>query len=181
MSGRIAVAYVYVNSQERGIQTPENIVGSLVKQIVSSNVNDGMLPSFIEEYYDANFGLGRPRLVGLSSLLNLACRPFSKVFLVVDGFDELGEETQQVMIEASKQFFKQCSARLMVSSRSHSAQLGWYLASAFALKITGKATDIRKFVKSRIKEDYKLQMIIAGDSSLTERVAADVSGRSQGQ
>ena len=100
---------------------------------------------------------------------------------MVDGFDELSDEIQQVMINKSTQFFKQSSARLLISSRRHTPQLGRYLRSAFHLKITGKATDIRRVVKSRIKEEYKLQMVIAGDSSLTEKVAADIAERSQGQ
>lgn len=181
MSGRIALAFAYFNSQRRGILTPENIVGSLIKQIVSSDINDGKLPRFVDEYYDANVGSGKPSLIGLSSLLSLACRSFSRVFLVVDGFDELSEEIQQVMIIKSTQFFKQSAARLLISSRRHTPQLGWYLRSAFTLKITGKATDIRKFVRSRIKEDYKLQMVIEGDISLADKVAADIADRSQGQ
>ena len=159
--------------------TPENIVGSLIKQIISLDIKDGMLPAFIEEYYDTNVGTARPSLVGLSSLLSLACRSFSRVFIVVDGFDELEEDTQQVMIAVSEQFFEQNSARLLISSRPHTPRLGWYLSSAFALKVTGQATDIRKFVKSRIKENYKLRMIIAGDHSLSEKIAGDIAVQGQ--
>lgn len=181
MSGNVALGYIYCNRQQRGLQTPENIVGSLIKQMASLKIRGGMLPRFLEDYYDASVGSGRPRLIGLSSLLSLTCRSFSKVFIVVDGFDELEEEVQEVLIEESKRFFKQTSARLLISSRPHTPRLGFYLAPAFSLTITGQATDICKVVKSRIKKDYKLQMIIAGDSSLTEGVAASIADLSQGQ
>jgi hypothetical protein len=182
MSENVALGYIYCNSRKRGLQNPENIVGSLVKQIASLHISDGVLPKFLEEYYDSNVGFGRPPLVGLSSLLGTTCRAFSKVFFVVDGFDELGEEVQQVMISESKRFFKQSSAKLLVSSRPHTTQLEFYLgSSAFTLKITGQRTDIHKFVKSRMKRNLKLQRIIAGDSKLAENVAGDIADRSQGQ
>ncbi len=175
------MGYFYCSSQQRGLQTPENIVGSVIKPLSSLKVTDGMLPRCLEEYYDTNVGSGRPRLVDLTPLLSLTCRSFSKTFIVVDGFNELEEEVQQVMIGESKRFFKENSARLLVTSRPHTAQLGFYLHSAFSLKITGQTTDIQKFAKTRIKKDYKLQMIIAGDSSLAESVAAGIADRSPGQ
>jgi hypothetical protein len=181
MSGNVALGYIYCNSQQRGVQTPENMVGSLIKQIASMKISDGLLPKFLEDYYDANVGSGRPRLVGLSSLLGLSCRSFPKAFFVVDGFDELEEEVQQVMVSESKQFFKQSSARLLLSSRPHTPGLNVYLHSAFSLKIVGQKSDIRKFVRSKMKRNYKLQMILGGDSSLAERVATDIAVRSQEQ
>lgn len=181
MSGRTVLAFAYFSIQKRGVMTPENIVGSLIKQIISSDVKDGMLPRFIEDYYDTNVGIARPSLVGLSSLLAMASRSFSRVFIVVDGVDELEEETQKVMIRLSKLFFRQNSARLLVSSRPHMPRLSRYLFPAFSLKITGQDTDIRKFVKSRIMEDFKLRMIIGGDHSLADKIARDIAVRSQGQ
>jgi hypothetical protein len=112
---------------------------------------------------------------------SLACRPFSKIFIVIDGFDELEEKAQEDLIQLSLEFFPTNSARLLISSRPHTPQLSFHLASAFCLKITGQATDIRKFVRSRFKKDYKLHMISAGDSSLAMSVAAEVSDRSHGQ
>jgi hypothetical protein len=181
MAGNVGLAYIYCNSQQRGLQTPENLAGCLVKQMALLQIRDGSLPQVLEDYYDANVGSGRPRLVGLSSVLHLICRMFSKAFIVVDGFDELAQDTQQVMVNEAKNFFKQSSARLLLSSRPHTSQLSYYLSSAFSLKITAQSADVRKFVKTRLRKNYKLQMIIAGDTRLTESVATEIANRSQGQ
>lgn len=181
MSGNVALGYVYCNSQQQGLQTPENIVGALIKQMASLKIRDGMLPSFLEEYYDTNVGSGPPRLVGLSSLLSLTCRSFSKTYIVIDGFDELQAEAQKTLIEASRRFFKQNSTRLLISSRPQIASLRRWLFLAFSLTITGQSDDIWKYVKSSIKKDDTLQMIIGEDSSLSKSVIEEVVKRSQGQ
>lgn len=181
MSGNVAVGFFYCNSQQHGIQTPQHIVGTLIKQFASLKVSDGMLPRFLEEYYDTNVGLGRPQLVGLASLLSLTCRSFSKSFMIIDGFYELDGGVQRIMITESKRFFKRNSTRLLISSRPHSPQLASFLRSAFSLKITAQDADLRKVVKSRMKRDSMLQMITGGDSNLADSVAEKVANRSQGQ
>ena len=92
----VAVACIFCNYQERSTQSLEELVTSVLKQIIQDWPS---VSKSIKEFYKEFRGKQRhPRLTNLIDALRSEIRTYSKVFIVLDALDECQEDYQWGLI-----------------------------------------------------------------------------------
>lgn len=85
---RIGIAYVYFDYRDQERQTVENVLGSILKQLLSFLPE---LPEDVSELYEEQ--VAQPKALSSTNALKLlrtACAQFSKVYVCLDALDEAG-------------------------------------------------------------------------------------------
>ncbi len=134
----VGIAFLYFNSNDEANQTDGNCISSLVQQLVRRLA---YIPDQVKALYSEYISqTTRPSLVEYSQLLEVVCRLFSKVYIVVDGLDECHKESlipKGLLIEIQE---LSPSIRLLFTSRIYP-----YLKEKFpkitCLEIQSKPTD----------------------------------------
>ncbi|KAJ7440444.1 ankyrin repeat-containing domain protein [Mycena latifolia] len=110
-----AVACIYLNHKEREVQTPENLLASVWKQLVV----DRSLPQAAHDLYKHHCQRGtRPSLTEVSNLLEAAMGQYSKLYIIVDALDEYPDEQRQILLEQLS-ILRGPTTSLMMTSRPH--------------------------------------------------------------
>jgi Cdc6-like AAA superfamily ATPase len=80
------VAYLYCNIGQQGQQTPESLLGSILKQLVW---NQSPLPREVKDLYDQHKDKrSRPELMEISKVLQCVISLDSRTFIIIDALDE---------------------------------------------------------------------------------------------
>lgn len=84
--GRIGIAYLYCNFRRQHEQQAEDLLASLLKQLVKDQSH---LPRDVQDLYDRHKAAQtRPKFDEISSALQSAISIHSRVFIIVDALDE---------------------------------------------------------------------------------------------
>ena len=96
----VTVACIFCNYQERSTQKLEELVASILKQIIQDQSSAlESIKTFCKEFRDK---LRRPRLTNLIDALQSEIRRYSKVFFVIDALDKCPEDYQGQLITELK-------------------------------------------------------------------------------
>ncbi|TFK72116.1 hypothetical protein BDN72DRAFT_876711 [Pluteus cervinus] len=155
------VAYFYFHSQEAEAQTPNKIVSSLLKQLLSTYSS---LPDLAIRLYD-QLDQGIPQLeVLVTTLLNLLQDKQATTFIVLDALDECKESYQQDFIHFLRQLL-QAKVQLFVTSRPTSADIGdlFNISSCIKQPIKANPFDIQKVLTKKLESKKSLGKIMNGE------------------
>jgi len=153
---KIAVACFYCDFQSQKMQTPENVLGALVKQIVRGL---GAIPPEINAAFQKAKGQvgGRGlRVTESISLLKSALVPFDRVFICVDALDELLEKHLPKLLRSFHDISQSCpGVRFFFTGRPHiEVEIEKYFpGSAQFLQIEPKREDIMRYVEMMLDDD----------------------------
>jgi len=173
----IAIAYIYCNYKEQGNQTSDNLIASLLQQLVRS---EPTIPDNIASlYYDQTKKQRRPTLSEWSKLLQSEVHRFSKVFIIIDALDECTESSGSRASFLTEIRKLQPSIHLLVTSR-HILTVEHEFKEAAYLEIRASDEDVRRYVKDRIEQDRRLQTNISADPSLRETVIDSIVKKANG-
>jgi hypothetical protein len=143
----VATAFIYCNHKEQAEQTVSNLVATLLKQIVQDRraISD-QVKSLYERRHRRE---GRPTLDQLTEVLISEIQTYSKVFIVVDAWDECREdnETRTLLLEVLRSLPRQVN--LMVTSRNIQS-IGRHFEGAKRLHIRARDDDLRVYIEGRI-------------------------------
>ena len=113
------VLCAYLTSNETDAQTPENIYGSLLKQLLQQNPNEP-IPNVLKETYikKGKSSASKPSLGVLRRTFKEDIKNYLRVYLVIDGLDEASEATKRLI---EREFPPLCADNLslMVTSGIH--------------------------------------------------------------
>ena len=116
MSEDCLVLYLYLDYKEKEAQTLVNLKGSLVKQLVQHqefNFRSKALPKM----WRASRGEARPQDEELVSVLKEEFRVYSRVFLIIDGWDDASANTREGLDDLLSDL-KAHNVSVMIISRS---------------------------------------------------------------
>jgi hypothetical protein len=159
----VGLAYFYFDYKDEEQQTPINVVGTIVKQLVCTL---HVLPSEVERAYTDSIRCGlHPDFDSLICLLTALVTRFGSFYAIFDAFDECHDNNREQMW-CLIQRLRELSAKVMLTSRHHpetlqslegtlpirasDADIGWYLRSRLAKErnvspgIRDKAIEILK-------------------------------------
>jgi len=149
----IGVAFAFFDFTQRSSQTPAAIFGSFLNQLAENKMS---IRKELENLYRKNIMReSRHLLPQIFEELKSAIDNYSKVFLILDGLDELSEENQnKVVTELQKLLNRQADAKvkLMVTSRPHLKTIKNNFCDACELKIEASDQDVRIYLASRIPD-----------------------------
>ena len=175
----IAVACFYCDFQSRKIQTPENVLGALVKQIVCGL---GAIPAEI----DAAFRKAKSQVGGRGlrvpealSLLRAAIAPLDRAFVCIDALDELLGKNLPKLLRSLHAISQSCPRlRFFFTGRPH---VGAEITKCFPggaqfLQIKPTRKDIMRYVEMMLDEDPDPEAMNASlQAEIMNRVSETIS------
>ena len=170
----IAVACFYVDFAAREEQSPTNILGSLLKQIVGGleGIPDEMSRTFQDhKKVIGGRGLRVPEIVKmLQDVTSL-----QPTFICVDAVDECAERHRPEVLDSLRQILeKSLNTRIFLTGRRHiRGEIERHLgARATTLSITPNDDDIVGYIRIRLSKDTSLE---AMDSSLESEIIKSIT------
>ncbi|KFY42331.1 hypothetical protein V494_02458 [Pseudogymnoascus sp. VKM F-4513 (FW-928)] len=144
-SERSAIAYVFGNWAHADKFTAQNLLASLLKQLLS--VKGIQLPETLEELYSSK---SYPTYSQLCHLFQLEAGRFLRTFIVIDALNELQEETQDKLLKFLSELQTSVPIKLMATSRDPYRILQ-YIASAAELDIRATKEDLNLWMDERLR------------------------------
>jgi len=162
-SGNSAVAYAYCHRRDGIVQTPENIVAALLKQILEHRrpACDSVVESLHESHVTEVKSL---TLLDMQASIISAAQEFEHVYIILDALEEC-DETQRKKIFS---FIKHLSEaripgqfKVLVSSRPHPMDICYYFKTALKLKISADQEDMTAVIRTKINQKITQGVIIS--------------------
>ncbi|KAI9691788.1 MAG: hypothetical protein M1822_007860 [Bathelium mastoideum] len=87
-AGKYSVLCIYLEQKDQKNQTPDDLLGDLVKQIVQQNESNSIPDDLKELYHKARIRELRPSLEELQDIFIDLVETFERTYIIVDGLDE---------------------------------------------------------------------------------------------
>ena len=150
------VVCFYCDYQSQKMQTPENVVGALVKQVVRGleDVPTEIAAAFQEAKKQVG-GRGL-RIPEALELLKAAVASFGRVFICIDALDEFSEKHLPKLLRPLHAISRSCPGiRFFFTGRPHiEIEIGKYFSqSARCLQVKPAREDIMRYVEMMLDED----------------------------
>jgi hypothetical protein len=175
--GDIGIAFAYLSHQERIQQTPVNLVGSLLKQLVQERPSlCDLLKPLYKKHRTRNTFMTH---TDISTALQKVIPEYNKVFIVIDALDECPEhngfrDTLLLELGSLSRY-----VRLLVTSRPH-ISIEYDIEGAVPLEIQASEDDLRKYLQERIARAHRLIRYVRPDEELKTTIVDTLSGNAQG-
>ena len=170
------VACFYFDFAAQEEQSPADILGSVLKQVVSGL--DKVPERIVNAFQDQNQVIGDKRLA-LSEIVELL-RDISssrRTYICIDGLDECPARHRVKLLDSLNQILRGSpDARIYLTGRPHiRAEVERYLAGRLATtSITPTKDDIATFIRAKLREDTVQD---AMDRSLEEEIIRDIPAK----
>lgn len=173
----VAVLCLYCSYQQRIDQTAENLVASLLKQLVQEKAT---ISDSIKSLYKAHHSKGtRPKCAELAHALRLEIHNYRRTFIVVDALDEC-PEVQGVRRDLLGELVSLSDiVNLMVTSRPH-VTIDPHFNGIRQLHIYADNKDIGQYVKCRIQQENRLARHVNKDPALEDDMVKMIVANSKG-
>ena len=165
------MVYAYLRYSEK--RRHRDIIASFVAQLVESR---GIALAHLKPRYNRAKVSGNPLterevIQVMRELANL----FAKLFVVVDGLDEVDDGTKEDLLQSLPSF----SGNLLIASRPLDL-FKELLPNALHVPIQARTEDIRLLVLERIQRSPRLKSILRNKPDLVEKLCDRIKEKSQG-
>ena len=171
-----ATTYIYCDYRRQDEQTPINLTASVTRQLLQYKLS-------IEEDVLKIFNLLKSNLTRLGfdevlELLKYSMARLTRVYLIVDALDELGNvgQVRQNFIGRLRFLQDLYHFNLMTTSR-YIPSLAQDLQNSLCIEIRASPNDIRKYVQGHISD---LAKCVRRDSGLQETIADSIANVVEG-
>ncbi|KAJ7249835.1 ankyrin repeat-containing domain protein [Mycena rebaudengoi] len=175
-NGNIGVACVYLNHKETETQSPENILAGLWRQLIfgkpltSGSTAHGLYAKHHEKRT-------RPSLEEMHTVLHSAVGNYSKVYLIIDAFDEYPELWRHNLLKYLAGF--QPELNLLLTSRPH-VEPETFFPNTPSLEIRATEEDIRHYVEGQIQGSPRLSKHVQSHPELRQEIETKIISKVDG-
>ena len=172
----VAVAFLYCSYKERDTQTLQNLIGSLIQQLVQRNPD---VPDDLRILHEAHTRNQRstPTLTECVRLLRSQLAVFPKVFLVIDALDECDAQTRSGLCDQLKRLPE--SIHLMITSR-YNPELEDQIRPSARLEILANGNDIEIYLENQIEQMPRLKGHTKNDPELRGLIKRTIPDNARG-
>ena len=171
-----AVAFVYCNYKERLQQTFQNLVSSLIRQIIQAHT----IPDRLRELHQRHIKHStRPTRSELLELFATITSQFSSVWIVVDALDESSEVDGTRSSLKSDLYTAIPNAKFLFTSRRLN-DIERQFHGFPSLEIRASDRDIVLYLSGQLENETRLTKHIKADDSLRTLILDTVVRRSDG-
>lgn len=163
------VLYLYLDYKEKNAQTLVNLKGSLVKQLVQHQ-QFTFRSKELQRMWWASNGEARPQEEELQHVLHEEFRAYSRVFLIVDGWDDASDDIKEGLDNLLTDLCEAPNVSVMITSRSAEVDTAEYqlkccVCGATPLSIYFQCRDCQVY---DVCQDCKDREHSCGNESITE-------------
>ncbi|PWY88945.1 hypothetical protein BO70DRAFT_385136 [Aspergillus heteromorphus CBS 117.55] len=160
----VGIAYIYGNLRRQYEQEAEDVLSSLIKQLVE---RIAVIPETIESLYARHRQSDtRPTLDELCTILHSLAGRFSRVFILVDALDEISDGSLKRLLPELFQLQTKHNVSLFATSR-HNLDIQSALHDCLQQEISATAEDVRAYINSRF---CQFPAYISRDPELREEI-----------
>ncbi|OGM45233.1 ankyrin repeat domain protein [Aspergillus bombycis] len=138
------IAYLYGDYRDHKVQTTENILGVIIKQLLMLLPE---IPQALLELHEKEEKQEAPlSLLSAQAFLDVACKQFNKVYICIDALDEMKDQGTLLACLQGRP-----SLQLFITGRPHIRQtVQNYLKQSQEIPIEAHEGDIRQFIDREI-------------------------------
>ncbi|KAK8131809.1 hypothetical protein PG984_008247 [Apiospora sp. TS-2023a] len=145
----VGICYIFCNFNRGEEQDFHGLIASLLGQLVQSQ---SPTPGFVEELYNLHKERrSRPSTDGLCQALRSATAPYSRIFIVVDGLDELTSSTRSQFISELRKLEAVLGANILVTSRA-TPDIAAMFSKTTCIEIRASEKDISTYVTRSVSQ-----------------------------
>jgi hypothetical protein len=146
-----AVGYIYFDYNDQKSFQPDNIVRSLLKQLLFKL---STIPNVIETLYNECMKQGKAvDITAIKQQLLLIIPTFDCVFLLFDALDEVSPEYSKGVMSLISDF-RNAGAQILCTSRIDTARVRDELGSPTVTEIRANHDDILDYITGRLDREY---------------------------
>lgn len=185
----VSISYIYCDYKDRNTQTVVNLISSLVKQILSQQID---MPKEVKDLYaEHNNGQISLSLEEHSKLLASLSKYFRRSFILVDALDEhvISDDAERswemtlldTLLNLQHQWNGSNGCTLFLTSR-HSGLIQEKLAQCARLDISAASSDIELYLRSRIRNSsrFRFPVKVRDDDKLIDQIISTLVEKAQG-
>ena len=167
----IGIVYLFCTYRDRLQQTPANLLGSLLKQLLQHKQT---IPETLRNTYQLHINQGtRPSVDEIFSLLQSEITEFTRVYIVIDALDEYTDADGSCRLLLSKIRTLQAdnAINLLATSR-HFPHILQEFEKAICLEIRASDADVDKYLHGRMR---RLPSFVAKKPGLQEMIKREIT------
>ncbi|KAJ7218761.1 ankyrin repeat-containing domain protein [Mycena rebaudengoi] len=168
-SDSVAVAAVYLNHKESGVQSPSNILAGLWWQLVSERPISASVQKLYQKHQKQ---CTRPSLDDVRDIVRSAVAEWSRVFIIVDALDEYPEAHRRILLDTLAAIG---AVSLLLTSRPNIAPESFFPA-ALVLEICAREEDIRRYIDVHIQTSSRLSKHVRVRPELRAEIESKIIG-----
>ena len=185
----VSISYIYCDYKDRNTQTVVNLISSLVKQILSQQID---MPKEVKDLYaEHNNGQISLSLEEHSKLLASLSKCFRRCFIVVDALDEhvISGDAERAyemtlldtLLNLQHQRNESKGYTLFLTSR-HSGLIQERLAKHARIEISAANSDVELYLRSRIRKSSKFRfpVKVRDDAIFIDEIVRTLVEKAQG-
>ncbi len=147
-----SVAYIYFDYKDREAHTGENVIRSLLKQLLLPMT---LVPQALESLYDEFCSQSIiPDTSTFMEQLISTCAHYSSVSIILDALDECGSETLDAVINLIRELSRS-SVKIFVTSRPHLSNLPSELEKPLILQVEAQDDDVKNYLSVRLGKEWR--------------------------
>ena len=162
----IGIAYIYCNFQRQFEQKPEDLLASLLKQLVQGQPT---VPDCVKDLHSRHKGkLTRPSREELSRVLQLTVAVYKKAFIIVDALDECTAEYRTTFLSEIFKLQVKSETNIFATSREFAKSFPFDGVLLF-LEIRAIDEDLRTYLNGEMLKQPDIF-----NAGIREMAAADI-------
>ncbi|KAF7292997.1 NACHT and ankyrin domain protein [Mycena indigotica] len=169
----IGIAGVYLNYKEMSVQTIENLLGAIWKQLVKSQDIEAA-----KALYDAHRDQKtRASIAEIQMLLSPLIEKFKTLYIIVDALDEYPADKRDVLVDHLMQLGK--NVNVLITCRPNvSPPPG--IKSLSTLELQASEQDIRNYIITSLQGHKRLSGFMSKDASLQKQILTKIIAKAHG-
>ncbi|KAH6997888.1 hypothetical protein BKA56DRAFT_607474 [Ilyonectria sp. MPI-CAGE-AT-0026] len=169
--GNVGIAYIYCKFRRQEEQTANELLASLLKQLVQS---PRTFPESVKSLYNKHKDKqSRPSLEEISSTLQLVTKLYSRILVLIDALDECRASDGSRQRFLAEVFELQTKSEMNIFATSRPLpEITEIFNGTLSLDIHATQKDVRKYLEGHMVE---LRPFIQGDQQLQEDIKAGIS------
>ncbi|KAJ7210937.1 ankyrin repeat domain-containing protein [Mycena rebaudengoi] len=171
--GNIGVACAYLNHKETEIQSPENILAGLWRQLIFGKP----LPSGSTAHRLYTRHYEKCSLEEMHTVLHSLVVEYSKVYFIIDALDEYPELWRHTLLKYLAGL--QPKLNLLLTSRPH-VEPETFFPNTPSLEIRATEEDICHYVEAQIQDSHRLSKYVQSHPELRQEIETKIISKVDG-
>ncbi|KAJ7250208.1 hypothetical protein C8J57DRAFT_1667731, partial [Mycena rebaudengoi] len=169
-SPNVGVACTYLNHKETDMQSPENILAGLWRQLIFEKpiLQGSPAHSLYHKHHEKGT---RPSVDEMHTLLSSVVADYSKVYIVIDALDEYLETKRHVLLKHLAALMP--NINLLFTSRPHISP-EMFFPNTLALEIRATEEDIRLYLDAQIQNSFRLSKHVQSRPELHQEIESQI-------